>query len=66
MQISARTPSAAEVQRLWLEGKREDAVLRVPHEMVVQSSLLIGDGGSSPLATLGRAVELVREVSSVS
>jgi F420-dependent oxidoreductase-like protein len=32
--------AAAEVQRLWLEGKREEAARRVPDEMVIQSSLL--------------------------
>jgi F420-dependent oxidoreductase-like protein len=80
--------AAAEVQRLWLEGKREEAARRVPDEMVMQSSLLgteddvrerirayrragvgmltlgpIGEGAAAQLDTLGRAVELVREVS---
>ena len=32
--------AAVEVQRLWLEGKREEAARRVPDEMVMQSSLL--------------------------
>jgi len=32
--------AAIEVQRLWLEGKREEAARRVPDEMVLQSSLL--------------------------
>ena len=80
--------AAAEVQRLWLEGKREEAARRVPDEMVIQSSLLgtedmvrerlrayrragvgmlvlgpIGEDAVQQLDTLGRAVELVREVS---
>ena len=80
--------AAAEVQRLWIEGKREEAARRVPDEMVVQSSLLgtedmvrdrlrayrragvgmlvlgpIAEGVAQRLDTLGRAVELVREVS---
>lgn len=33
---------AREVQRLWVEGKREEAVAKVPNEMVEQSNL-IGD-----------------------
>jgi L-alanine-DL-glutamate epimerase-like enolase superfamily enzyme len=28
------------VQKLWVEGKREEATRRVPDEMVLQSSLL--------------------------
>jgi alkanesulfonate monooxygenase SsuD/methylene tetrahydromethanopterin reductase-like flavin-dependent oxidoreductase (luciferase family) len=32
--------AAVEVQRLWLEGKRDEAAARVPDEMVLQSSLL--------------------------
>jgi F420-dependent oxidoreductase-like protein len=32
--------AAAEVQRLWLEGRREEAARRVPDEMVLQSGLL--------------------------
>lgn len=32
--------AAAEVQALWVEGKREEAAARVPDEMVMQSSLL--------------------------
>lgn len=80
--------AAAEVQRLWVEGRREEAVRRVPDEMVIQSSLLgtedmvrerlrvyrragvgmlvlgpVGDDASQQLDVLGRAVELVREVS---
>lgn len=80
--------AAAEVQRLWLLGKREEAARRVPDEMVIQASLLgtedmvrerlrahrragvgmlvlgpLGEGASARLDTLGRAVELVREVS---
>jgi F420-dependent oxidoreductase-like protein len=32
--------AAIEVQRLWLEGKRDEAAARVPDEMVLQSSLI--------------------------
>ena len=32
--------AAIEVQRLWLEGKRDEAAARVPDEMVLQSSLM--------------------------
>jgi F420-dependent oxidoreductase-like protein len=32
--------AATEVQRLWLDGKRDDAAARVPDEMVLQSNLL--------------------------
>jgi len=31
---------AAEVQRLWLEGRREDATARVPDDMVLKTNLL--------------------------
>ena len=31
---------AAEVQRLWIDGKREEATARVPDEMVIQTNLL--------------------------
>jgi alkanesulfonate monooxygenase SsuD/methylene tetrahydromethanopterin reductase-like flavin-dependent oxidoreductase (luciferase family) len=31
--------AAAEVQRLWLEGRRDEAARRVPDEMVLQSGL---------------------------
>jgi F420-dependent oxidoreductase-like protein len=34
---------AVESQRLWLEGKREQAIQRIPDEMVVQTSLLGND-----------------------
>jgi len=79
--------AAAEVQRLWVEGRRDEAVRRVPDEMVLQTSLIgsesavrerirlyhdLGIGqlrldpmGATPrdrLDTLGRAIELVREV----
>ena len=37
--------AAAEVQRLWLEGKRDEAARRVPDEMVIQSSLI----GTEPM-----------------
>lgn len=32
--------AAAEVQRLWVAGKREEAVARVPADMIVQANLL--------------------------
>ncbi len=32
--------AASEVQQLWLDGKREEAAMRVPDEMVIQTSLL--------------------------
>ena len=32
--------AAVEVQRLWVEGKREEAAKRVPDEMILRSSLL--------------------------
>jgi len=32
--------AAAEVQRLWLEGKRDDAAARVPDELAVKTNLL--------------------------
>jgi F420-dependent oxidoreductase-like protein len=32
--------ACVEVQRLWIEGKREEAAARVPDEMVLQSSIL--------------------------
>jgi F420-dependent oxidoreductase-like protein len=32
--------TAAEVQRLWLEGRRDDAAARVPDELVVKTNLL--------------------------
>jgi F420-dependent oxidoreductase-like protein len=76
-----------EVQRLWLEGRREEAAARVPDEMILRSNLLgteqmvreriaryrdagitmlrLDPQGETParrLDTLGRAVELVREV----
>jgi F420-dependent oxidoreductase-like protein len=78
---------ALEVQRLWLEGRRDEAAARVPDEMVLKTSLLgtpamvrerirayrnagvttlrvAPDGASlaARLDTLGRVVELVREV----
>lgn len=31
---------AGEVQRLWLEGRRDDATARVPDEMVIQTNLI--------------------------
>jgi hypothetical protein len=32
--------AAAEVQRLWLEGRRDDAAARVPDELVLKTNLL--------------------------
>ena len=32
--------AAVEVQRLWLDGRREDAAARVPDEMVLRTNLL--------------------------
>lgn len=77
-----------EVQSLWLDGKREEAIQRIPDELVLQTSLLgtedmvkdrirtyrdagvttlqLAPGGSTAaerLETLGRAIDLVREVS---
>lgn len=79
--------ACVEVQRLWLDGKRQEAAERVPDEMVRQAHLLGSDemvrerirayrdcgvttlrlapGGAdipARLDTLGRAIELVREV----
>ena len=79
--------AAVEVQQLWLAKRREEAVARVPDEMVVQTNLLgseamvrerirayrsagvttlrLAPAGKTPterLDTLGRAIELVREV----
>ena len=76
-----------EVQKLWIEGKRQEAAERVPDEMVRQANLLgtedmvrerirayrdcgvttlrLAPGGrdwTSRLDTLGRSIELVREV----
>ena len=34
------TDAATEVQRLWLEGKREEAAARVPDELVLKTNLL--------------------------
>jgi F420-dependent oxidoreductase-like protein len=34
------TAAAVEVQRLWLEGRREDAAARVPDELVLKTNLL--------------------------
>ena len=36
--------AAVEVQRLWVEGKREEAAARVPDEMVLQTSLIGSEG----------------------
>jgi hypothetical protein len=32
--------AATEVQRLWLDGRREEATARVPDELVLQTNLL--------------------------
>src|SRR5262249_29516044 len=34
------TDAAAEVQRLWLEGRRDDAAVLVPDELVLKTNLL--------------------------
>jgi alkanesulfonate monooxygenase SsuD/methylene tetrahydromethanopterin reductase-like flavin-dependent oxidoreductase (luciferase family) len=34
------TDTAIEVQRLWLDGKREEAAARVPDELVLKTNLL--------------------------
>jgi hypothetical protein len=34
------TDAALEVQRLWLDGKREEAAARVPDELAVKANLL--------------------------
>jgi hypothetical protein len=36
--------AAVEVQRLWLDGRREEAVARVPDELVLKTNLLGTDG----------------------
>ena len=76
-----------EVQRIYLEGRREEAAALVPDEMVLQTNMLgteamvkdrirayreagvttirvepEGEGFSGRLATLGRFVELVKDV----
>ena len=38
--------TAADVQRLWLDGRRDDATTRVPDEMVLATNLLGTDGWS--------------------
>jgi F420-dependent oxidoreductase-like protein len=78
---------AVEVQRLWLDGKRDEAAARVPDELAIKTNLLgteamvrdriraYRDAGVTTLrlepegrtlperlGTLGRALELVREV----
>lgn len=79
---------ALAVQRLWLDGRRDEAARAVPDEMVTQTNLLgtdamvrerirayrdagvttlrvdpVGDTLAERLDTLGRVMELVREVS---
>lgn len=79
--------AAVEVQRLWVAGRRDEAIERVPDEMVLQANLLGTDemvkarmrtfrdagvttlrlapaGGSlqARLATLGRAMDLLKQV----
>jgi F420-dependent oxidoreductase-like protein len=80
--------AATEVQRLWLEGRREEAAAAVPDEMIIRTTLFgneafvrdrlrayraagigvfridpHGNDATERLDTLGRALELVREVS---
>lgn len=77
--------AAAEVQQLWVAGRRDEAAARVPAEMIVQANLLgdeaavrerlrgyrdagvttlrvqpAGDDVAARLATLGRAMDLIR------
>ena len=79
---------ALHVQKLWLEGKRDEAAAMVPEEMILHTNLLgtrdmvrdrirkhrdagvttlrvqpTGDSFEARLDTLGKVVELVREVS---
>ncbi len=79
--------AAAEVQQLWVSGKRDEAAARVPAEMILQANLLgdeagvrerlrafrdagvttlrvqpAGRGLEGRLATLGRVMDLVREI----
>ncbi|HVS42432.1 MAG TPA: LLM class F420-dependent oxidoreductase [Candidatus Dormibacteraeota bacterium] len=81
------TEVAAEVQRLWVEGRRDEAAARVPDEMVLATTLigteamvrarlrLWSDAGVTTvrlypagatlderLATLARAIEMIREL----
>ena len=76
-----------EVQRLWVAGKRDEAIARVPAEMVIQGNLLgdektvkervrafaragvttlrvapVGATFDARLATLGRVMDLVKDV----
>jgi F420-dependent oxidoreductase-like protein len=80
--------AATDVQRLWLEGRREEAAAAVPDEMIIRTTLFgneafvrdrlrayraagigvfridpHGKDATERLDTLGRALELVREVS---
>ncbi len=80
---------AAEVQRLWVSGRRDEAAARVPAEMVLQANLLgdeaavrerirayrdagvttlrvepAGHDLKERLVTLGRVMDLVRDVES--
>lgn len=79
---------AAEVRRLWLDGRRDEAAAHVPDEMVLATTLIgteamvgarlrewreagvttvrlypAGDTLVERLATLGRAVDIVHEIS---
>jgi F420-dependent oxidoreductase-like protein len=79
--------AAADVQRLWVSGKREEAAARVPADMIVQANLLgdepavrervrayrdagvttlrvqpAGGGLEERLATLGRVMDIVRDL----
>jgi F420-dependent oxidoreductase-like protein len=47
--------AAAEVQKLWVSGKREEAVARVPAQMIVEANLL-GDE-----ATVGERIRAYRD-----
>jgi hypothetical protein len=47
--------AAMEVQRLWLEGRRDDAIARVPDELVLKTNLLGTD------AMIRRRLEVYRD-----
>ena len=78
---------AVEVQQLWVAGKRDQAIARVPDAMVIQANLLgteamvkermrmfrnagvttlrlapAGKDNAEKLATLGRALDLLKTV----
>ncbi|HEX3607577.1 MAG TPA: LLM class flavin-dependent oxidoreductase [Candidatus Dormibacteraeota bacterium] len=79
--------AAAEVQRLWVAGRRDEAAARVPDDMVLATTLIgtesmvrerlrrwadagvttvrlypAGDTLGARLATLARAIEMIREI----